>query len=900
MNNIKNFVETWKSRGYEKGESQPFWLAFLRDVLNVDKPENYIEFEVPVKLKHKSFIDAFLPDTKVIIEQKSSSVNLEKNQTQSDGEILSPYEQAQRYGNSLPLSMHPRFIIVCNFKEFLIYDMELMNEPIKILLEELPEKYHTFDFLIDSNKNKIRLEVELSLKAGEIVGKLYNALKSQYLNPDSEESLQSLNKLCVRLVFCLYAESAGIFGKYRIFRDYLQGSRNIRRDLLDLFEVLNTPSDERDPYLADELKNFPYVNGGLFAEKNIEIPNFTTEIKNLLLEEASSSFNWSGISPTIFGAVFESTLNPVTRREGGMHYTSQENIHKVIDPLFLDALRGEYGQIKNSQRNKKQKLLDFQRKLSKLKFFDPACGSGNFLTESYISLRRLENEILKELLGEKILLGELDNPIKISINQFYGIEINDFAVSVAQTALWIAELQMLNETQEIIHKSLNPLPLKSYANIFEGNALRMDWKEILPNDIKFIFGNPPFVGYKLQNSEQKSDLRPLFEDIKNIDYVAGWYFKTAQFIQGKKIEAAFVSTNSITQGEQVTAIWENLPVKINFAYRSFKWDSESTQKAAVHCVIIGFANFSLPQKRIFTDKSVIIAENINPHLLDASNIFLHKRNKPLFDSEIMIYGSEPREGGTLILSPEERDELLKESPAMSAYIKRFMSSEDFINGKLRYCLWLKDADLKVLRKSRIVMQRLKACVEFRENSKQKQAHSAKDSPTLFASERQPTTEYLLIPVVSSENRRYIPIGYMSPDVIVSNACFAIPNASLYTFGILTSSVHMAWTKTFCGRLEMRYRYSNTLVYNNFVWCQPSDKQRKGIEETAQNILEVRKNYPDASLADLYDPILMPPDLRKAHAVNDNAVMAAYGFDLHMSESDIVGELMKLYQDFTER
>ena len=446
MNDVKKFVAQWSGRGYEKGEMPPFWLSFLRDVLKLSKPEKFIRFEVPVKLKHTGFIDAFLPDTKVIIEQKSLAESLSQEKSQSDGSTLTPYEQAQRYGSSLPYSIRPRWIIVCNFAEFLIYDMETLAEPTRILLEELPEKFHIFDFLVDHTKTKLRTELELSLKAGEIVGKLYDALRRQYINPDNETSLVSLNKLCVRLVFCLYAESATIFGKHKIFRDWLEGSRNIRQDLILMFDVLNTPLAERDPYLNDILKKFPFVNGGLFSGA-IEIPSFTSEIKNLLLDEASSSFNWAGISPTIFGAVFESTLNPITRRTGGMHYTSLENIHKVIDPLFLDDLRDELRQIKASTRNRKKNLLAFQDKLASLKIFDPACGSGNFLTESYLSLRRLENDVLKELFGSQIQLGELNDPIKVSIGQFFGIEINDFAVAGAQTALWIAELQMIQETQ---------------------------------------------------------------------------------------------------------------------------------------------------------------------------------------------------------------------------------------------------------------------------------------------------------------------------------------------------------------------------------------------------------------------------------------------------------------------
>ena len=861
-----------------------------------------------MKLKHKSFIDAFLPDTKVIIEQKSSSVNLSQEKNQSDGEFLTPFEQAQRYGVGLPVSMHPQKIIVCNFKEFLIYDMETLAEPEKILLEELPEKFSAFDFLIDKTKNKIRIELELSLKAGEIVGKLYDALKSQYINPNSEESLQSLNKLCVRLVFCLYAESSGIFGKRKIFRDYLSSEKNIRRALIDLFSVLDTPEKNRDPYLADELKIFPYVNGGLFADEKIEIPNFTPEIKNLLLDEASSNFNWSGISPTIFGAVFESTLNPITRREGGMHYTSIENIHKVIDNLFLNDLREEFLQIKNLTRNKKKKLLDFQQKLSELKFFDPACGSGNFLTESFISLRRLENEILKELLGEKILLGELDNPIKISINQFFGIEINDFACSVAQTALWIAELQMIQETQEIIHRDLNFLPLKSYANIFEGNALQMDWAKILPNDINFIFGNPPFVGASMMNAEQKSDAVNVFGKIKlsnSIDYVGAWYHKAANFIKGTKIKAAFVSTNSITQGEQVAPLWKKIlfisTMQLIFAYRTFKWDSESANKAAVHCVIIGMADKNLPVvKKIFDGEQIHIAENINPYLLDAENIFIESRSKPLYDVPRMFLGNKPSDGGNLILSADEKNSLIEKFPNSKKFIKIYLNAEDFLRGKQRYCLWLVDATPAEIKKIPPIYERVKKVQEFRSKSSAAPTRKSAETPQKFFFVSQPSTNYILVPSTSSENRKYIPIDFVSPEIISSNANLIIPNAELFHFGVLTSSVHMAWVRAVAGRLKSDFRYSGSIVYNNFIWCQPSADQRREIEKTAQKILDARKNYPDATLADLYDPILMPKDLRDAHKKNDSAVMEAYGFSADWNESEILSELMKLYQNFVEK
>ena len=900
MNDIKKFVAQWSGRGYEKGESHSFWLSLLRDVFGISEPEKFIRFEVPVKLKHTSFIDAFLPDTKVIIEQKSLSESLSQEKSQSDGSTLTPYEQAQRYGSSLPYSMRPRWIVVCNFAEFLLYDMETLAEPTKILLEELPEKFHALDFLVDKSKNKLRIELELSLKAGEIVGKLYDALHSQYLNPDNEHSLASLNKLCVRLVFCLFAESSGIFGKHKIFRDYLQKENNIRRGLLDLFDVLNTPINERDPYLDDTLKKFPFVNGGLFSGA-IEIPNFTPQIKELLLDEPSSGFNWAGISPTIFGAVFESTLNPVTRRAGGMHYTSLDNIHKVIDPLFLDKLRNELQTIKQSTRNRKKNLLAFQDKLASLKIFDPACGSGNFLTESYLSLRRLENEILKELFGSQIQLGELLNPIKISIGQFYGIEINDFAVAVAQTALWIAELQMIQETQEIIHRDLDFLPLKSYANIREGNALKIDWRTVAP-EADYIIGNPPFVGKSFQTPAQKSDMANVFAGISgygNLDYVACWFKKAADFIHNTKTACAFVATNSIGQGIAVPPLWTYLfgrGVIVNFVHQTFKWTSESADIAAVHCVIVGFANFHAPTKKFFNGQSVRIVENINAYLLDAPNVIVLPQAQPLReDVPPMIVGSCPTDGGNFLLTADERDDIIKHEPAAEKWIRRYVGSNEFINNIMRYCLWLKDCPPNVLRKMPLVMKRVEGVRNFRLASKKAQTRRRAETPTLFAEDRFVDAPAIIIPMLSSSNRRYVPIGFVDAGVIVNIQASFIPNGDLYIFGVLNSSIMMTWLKTVGGQFKSDYRFSATTVYNTFPWCESNNKQRRLIEDAAQKILDVREKYSGATLADLYDELSMPKDLRDAHKKNDRAVAQAYGLENFLDdESKITAEMLKMY------
>lgn len=896
----KKFVEQWQGRGRERSESQSFWLSLLRDVYNVEKPEEYIRFEEPVQLSHKSFIDGFIDATHVMIEQKSFDKDLNEPIKQSDGTYLTPYQQARRYAFELPYSKRPRWIIACNFKEFHVYDAENPQaKPEIILLENLECEYYRLQFLVDKTNENIKRELELSIKAGEIVGKLYEALRKQYINPDSDESLKSLNKLCVRLVFCLYAESAEIFGKRKMFREYLSEEKNIRRALIDLFAVLNQPVDDRDPYLDEKLAAFPYVNGGLFNDDKIEIPNFTEEIKTLLLEEVSSDFDWSGISPTIFGAVFESTLNPETRRRGGMHYTSVENIHKLINPLFLDELREEFETAKKykTYEARQKNLIALQDKISKLKFFDPACGSGNFLTETYLSLRRLENEILKELIGEQIKLGDIDNPIKVSISQFYGIEINDFAVTVAKTALWIAESQMMAETAEIVHRDLSFLPLKTYTNIVEGNALRIDWASVVnPDELNYIMGNPPFAGRRYRTDEQIADVAKFFT-YKDIDYVACWYKKAAEFIKNTNIHCAFVSTNSITQGEQVAALWQNIKdIHIDFAYRTFRWESESTKKAAVHCVIIGFSNIQNGNaKYIFSGDKVSEAENINGYLVDAPNVFIINRSKTICNVPEMRNGNVPLDGDALKIEAVDYDDFIKKQPESKKYIKRLIGGRELLYNEQRYVLWLVNCPPNELRKMPLVMKRVELCKQNRLSMKDKATRKLSERPTTFRDTINPE-HYIALPMVSSENRKYIPMAYFDKDTIPTNQVQIIPNATIYDFGILTSNVHMAWTKAVCGRLEMRYRYSKDIVYNNFVWCEVTENQRKKIEQTAQGILDARALYPEASLADLYDERSMPPELRKAHQANDKAVMAAYGFDVKtMTEASCVAELMKMYE-----
>ncbi len=918
-NAARAFAEYWKDKGYEKGESQAFWLSLLREVFGVAEPEKAIRFEDQVKLdKSTGFIDGFISDTHVMIEQKSADKGLNTAIKQSDGSLLTPFQQAKRYSAELPYSERPRWIVTCNFREFYVYDMENpRGEPEKIRLADLEKEYYRLSFLVDKGSVHLQREMEISIKAGEVVGLLYDGLLKQYKNPESPETLKHLNKLCVRLVFCLYAEDAGIFGRHMMFHDYMAqfAAHGLRKALAQLFRVLNQKPEERDPYLADDdplLAAFPYVNGGLFADEDAVIPPFTEELRELLLRRASANFDWSEISPTIFGAVFESTLNPETRRSGGMHYTSIENIHKVIDPLFLDALKKELEEIQAIEvwKTKEKSLTAFQKKLASLEFLDPAAGSGNFLTESYLSLRRLENTVIDELHRGQMSLDAVTDPIQVSIAQFHGIEINDFAVTVAKTALWIAESQMMKETEKILLLDLDFLPLKTNANIVEANALRIDWESVVDKSkLNYIMGNPPFVGHQWRSSSQVEDMDLVFSDAKKhgkLDYVACWYKVAADLMQGTTIECAFVSTNSITQGESVAALWKPLldqqHVEIQFAYRTFQWDSEASLKAHVHCVIIGFTCYHVNKdKKLFDNDRCVYVDHINGYLIGAPDLYIQSRGKPLsLAMPIMSKGSQPTDGGNLILSGEERAEMLKNHPEAKSFIKRYIGSDDFINNKVRYCLWLKDVPPTKYRNNSAIMERLKEVAKARAKSSTASVRRDAETPMLFTQIRQPKSDYLSVPEVSSQNRRYIPIGYLSSDVICSNKLYVIPDASLYLFGVIISNVHMAWMRVVCGRLKSDYSYSPA-VYNNFPWPTPTEAQKALIEQTAQGILDARALYPDASLADLYDELTMPPELRKAHQQNDRAVMAAYGFPVKgFTESDCVAALMRMYQELTAK
>ena len=1065
----KAFVERWTfRRGSEKGEDQQFWNDLLRSVLGVEDVEACIRYQEPVPMggspspataRTTKFLDAWIPETRVLIEHKSRGVDLAAPQSGHGG--LTPYEQACEYDNARPFDEKARWIVTCNFDRFEIHDRaKPLAPPLVLRLRDLPREVHRLAFLVDPKEKAIDRELEISVQAGRIVGELYDALLKRYADaregrnllrqPDAPDAtscvppdaLAALNRLCVRLVFCLYAEDAGVFPK-DCLRRLVEATpaEFLRTRLAQLFQVLDTPPERRDPYLEPELAAFPYTNGGLFRTRGPhaesaedgdggsrpdardDIPPLTEDIRQFLL--GASRFDWREITPTIFGALFESTLNPETRRAGGMVYTSVENIHKVIDPLFLDGLTRRVDEAvgrnatccvraagggRNELRPSRE-LDDLQAELASLTFLDPACGSGNFLTETYVSLRRLENRLIA---ARQRGQGELDLglSVKVSLAQFRGIEVNDFAVAVAKTALWIAEAQMRRETAEILHREPDYLPLRDAGGIAEGNALRADWPRA-----DYIMGNPPFVGASMMTAAQKAEAVALFgkgRRTNSIDYVGAWYHRAAALMAGTPARAAFVSTNSITQGEQVAPLWrplfERYGLVIDFAWRTFRWDSEASEKAHVHCVIVGFhagggggrgaalgssgsssssgsreasesrssGGAGGPRVIFGADGAPRAAANICPYLIDAPTVFVESRGTPLCDVPAMTYGCKPSDGGNLILTGAERDALLadegrplfiKSGPTLADCIRRYVGARDFINNdEVRYCLWLKDVSPAVYRRSKEVMWRLAAVREMRLKSTAAPTRKMAERPYLFFSTPPLGGNYLLLPEVSSERRQYIPIGFMEPDVIAANTTLVVPGAVAYHFGVLTSSVHMAWMRAVAGRLKSDYRYSAAVVYNNFPWPEgageadgtqrtdrthrtgavteaaagkalpgadsdmagngdpglggaaagngdprlvgkaaggcpvrpvrpmcPSSGQAQ-IAATAQGILNARARYPGASLADLYDPLTMPTDLRAAHAANDRAVLAAYGLKPDTPESEIVAHLFHLYAE----
>ncbi len=938
------FAKRWKGIGNEEQDKQNYWKELLKEIYGIER-YNYLKFEKPVDVvipvsveearegkkakKSKKFIDVYLPSVHVLIEQKGVKYNLDLPEQR--GELkLTPLEQAKLYNSALLHHERARWIITCNFQTIRVYDTakSLIDIETEIQLEELPDRFHELDFLIDESIQQIRKEEKVSAKAGALVGELYDALLETYTDPDSKETKHGLNVLMVRLVFLLYAEDAGLLQSHTAFGDFCKSYKpeNLRSGLKELFRILDQDYDERDEDEPDKLTAFPYINGGLFNDQTIKLPKtFSQKAYDILIDKMSYDTNWTEISPTIFGMVFESTLDSKMRREGGMHYTSLENIHKILDNLFLNDLRDELDEIKGiktkrtdgrritqSINTKIEKLNSFRKKLSKIEILDPAAGSGNFLTESYLSLRKLENEALEELYKGERVLGDSD-PIQVKISQMHGIEINDFAVAVAKTALWIAESQMYEETKVKIgaeNVNISFLPLHSNSDIIEGNALRLNWSEIASkNTLTYIIGNPPFLGYSQQNKEQKADIQSVYVDETGksykrsgkIDYVSAWYFKAAEFIYDTEIRVAFVSTNSISQGEQVSTVWEPLykrfGIHIDFVFKTFEWESQSTNTAAVHVIIISFSSAPYnKQRKIYENTNVTNVNSISPYLKDEALFFLESRSKPICNVLPMITGNRPADGGALIIEEEDYQEFISKEPKSKKYIKKLTGSEEYINNKNRYCLWLVDATPSELRSMPLVMERVNLCKQNRKNGAADRQKLA-NTPTLFRETMNPES-YIIVPATSSKNRKYIPIGFLNKDTIPTNAAVIIKNASLYDFGILESNIHMAWMRATAGRLKSDYRYSKDIVYNNFPWPTPTKKQKQMIEKTAKAILETRAKYPESSLADLYDENTMPPELRKAHEENDKAVIAAYKFKKDITEEEIVIKLFKMYEDLT--
>lgn len=922
----KAFVERWKKiiaavpegKSNEQQDTQKFWIDLLESVLGIPSGEiaGFVDFERKVRGRR---IDVFVSDHHFLCEQKSVGVNLDEPELRNKT-FVTPFQQAMWYAQNLPYSERPRWVMTCNFETFRLYDLddERPEEGFQeFSLDELPNHAYLLSFLTSQETSRLHKEQQLSVEAGTYVSKLYDALAKQYHHIDTDaEEQRSLNVLITRVIFMLYAEDAGLLQSHRAFGRYCQGDpRKLRGKLVELFEVVDTPYDRRDEYLDEDLSAFPYINGGLFSDSSIVIPQMTEEIA-AVIADASEGFDWKDISGVIFGAVFEGTLNPETRHAGGMHYTSVENIDRCLRPLFLDALWDELHAAEGERSAaKRRQLLDrLHDKIAGITIGDPACGSGNFLTEAYRQLRTIENRIIEDELGDQTaLFAAMDNPVRVSLDQFYGIEINDFAVSVAKTALWITEEQMLRKTQEILpHYDFDFLPLKSLSNLVEGNALTTDWAEVFPEDLTYLVGNPPFLGARNMDKAQKAEIKVLAKDVRNahdLDYVTGWYIKALDLMDGsRQLRAALVSTNSICQGAEVGDLWHYLievrGAQIDFAWRTFVWDNEAAEKAHVHCVIVGFSKKgnSTGQKTLFEEGiEPQKVRHINPYLMPAPDVFVMDRKKPISSVPEMANGNQPRDGGNLILSTEERDEVLSLEPSLERWIRPYVGSDEFIKGKKRYCLWLEEASAVDIAASKVLSERVRKVYEFRMASKAKTTNGYAKTPALFAQRPQKQgCDFLLVPMTSSERRNYIPIGYMDKSIVASNAVFVIPNADLFMFGVLQSQFHNAWMRVVAGRLKSDYRYSKEIVYNCFVWPECGQHERELVVHAAQRVLDERAKHSYATLAQMYDPKneFMFPSLIGAHMLLDASVERAYGVDFSRDEEKIIEHLFKLYADKT--
>jgi len=881
------FSKEWETETSEKSESQSFWNDFF-NVFGISR-RRVGSFELPIKKadNKQGFID-LLWKGMILVEHKSRGKDLDK-----------ATQQAKDYFPNLKEHELPKYILVSDFQKFRLYDLDT-NETKEFELKDFVNHVHLFGFIAGYEKRVYRDEDPVNIKAAELMGDIHDRLKEiGYTGHDLEVYL-------VRLLFCMFADDTGIFNQ-GIFWEYIdlhtkEDGSDLAMHIASIFDVLNTSDEKRLKILDENLTQFPYVNGKLFEEP-LQLAAFDKPMREMLLK--ACAFDWGKISPAIFGSMFQAVMNQTERRNLGAHYTSEKNIQKLIKPLFLDDLYTEFEKAKGS----KGKLEALHKKIANLYFLDPACGCGNFLIITYRELRDLEILILLELNKTGQLVTDISSIIQVDVDQFAGIEYDEFAVRVAEVAMWLIDHQMNLKVSNEFGQYFVRLPLKKSAKIVHGNSLRIDWDSVVAKEkLNFILGNPPFVGHHYQSIAQKQDLHYILHDVQSagvMDYVSAWFYKAAQYIQSTKIKVGFVSTNSVSQGEQVGILWgallDKFRVIIHFAHRTFKWNNEAKGNAAVHCVIIGFANYETDEKYIFDyqdikgEPQLIRAKNINPYLVDASNLIIPNRNKPICNVPAMMYGSKPTDGGYFLLTQEEKTEFLKKEPDAEKFIKPFISAKEFLNGGERYCLWLVDIQPNELKKMPEILKRVEAVRKFRSESV---ASSTRDysSHTLFRQVTQPKSDYILVPRTTSENRRYIPLGFFTADNIVSDTCQAIPNGDLYLFGMLTSAMHMTWVKYVCGRLESRFRYSKDIVYNNYPFPENvSDKQKQKVEIAAQKVLDTRAKYPDSSLADLYDPLTMPPDLVKAHQALDKAVDLCYRPQPFVSELNRIEYLFSLYE-----
>lgn len=902
----REFVDRWRGHGDEKQETQRFWLDLLQNVLHQRDAIKDTLFEY--KTVGNGYIDVLCPNARLLVEQKSSGIDLDKPEVRQ-GTPVTPVQQALRYADALPFSLKPSVLCTCNFDTFRFYDLErdprASGEPVdEFPLTELGDHIDTLRRIFSDEHSRVVVQQKLSEHAGVLVAALHNALAKQYADPDDPESHHSLAVLTVRIVFALYAEDAGLFPPDS-FTNYVKSydAAHLRRAIIDLFNVLDTKESERDPYLEDELRRFPYVNGGLFGAP-IEIPPFTEEIRAALIH-AGEGFTWKDISPVIFGSLMEETLSHDQRRQGGMHYTTVRNIHRVIDPLFLDNLTAELDAIEHdstiTERVRANRLRKYQDKLAGLRFLDPACGSGNFLTETFLRLRELENRAVAGILhgqgymdfGQDSDAGSL---VKVRIDQFHGIEINDFAVSVARTALWIAEQQALDDTESIAGQTLPHLPLHDSGNIVQANALRYDWNAVLPaGECSYIMGNPPFIGRNKKSEVQVFDMQSIWADgyDGNLDYATCWFNKAAHYLAGNRAASfAFVATNSICQGIQVPLLFEplrDLGWRIKFAHRTFAWDAQSTDMAHVHVVIVGMKRiakndeepvplYSYPD--ISAEPVATYHANVNGYLVAGPDVFVVKRTQKLGPISPMLsltnFGSMPRDGGNLLIENKTEYDKAMEDPIAAKYVRPFRMGRELINGLDRWCLWLVDAEPGDLRKSPYLSGHIKAVKEMREQSRAASTRAMAQTAWLFGQLAQPKERYLAIPKVFSERREYATCDWYTPDIIAGDMVYTSDDPDGLAFAVIESSMFMTWQKVIGGRLESRCRFSNTVVWNNLPLPQLDDDLRNRIIKAGQNVLKARANHPGQSLADLYDPDFMPRDLRKAHEELDKIVDIAFG------------------------